>query len=71
MIGGRRAQWTHPAGYQKKSCKSPLSRGFAPPPENRGVLDSIPSLAIRSFACSRTFCIDNEGVSEAAESGRF
>jgi hypothetical protein len=37
--------------YQKKSCKSALSHGFAWPPENRGVLGSIPSLAISKGAC--------------------
>jgi hypothetical protein len=38
----------HLAGWrwQKKCCKSTLSRGFPAPPENRGVLGSIPSLAI-------------------------
>jgi hypothetical protein len=38
----------HPGGtvYQKESCKSVLSQGFSPPSENRGVLGSIPSLAI-------------------------
>jgi len=37
--------------YQKKSCKSAVNQGFSPPSENRGVLGSIPSLAISKDAC--------------------
>ena len=37
---------------QKKSCKSVHSQGFSSPTENRGVLGSIPGLAISKDACT-------------------